>query len=109
MSPLFRKTQMIQAMAEVLEDGQVRMDEEMRKPKYRNYRGAEPVIELYVRVQPVNDPPFEAKMEAGISQAFLLKPGVRVQVRYDPGQRKPAILEDDLQAILARNPRLVKG
>jgi hypothetical protein len=47
-------------------------------------------------------------MKAGISKTFLLVTGVRVQVQYDPTNLKQVRIDDDPQAILARNPQLSK-
>ena len=79
---LFSKKQIVHAVAEVLEDGREKMNAEMKKPKYNNYAGREVFIDVAVRVQMENEPPFEAKMKVGLLKAFLLKPGVRVRVNY---------------------------
>ena len=50
----------------------------MKKLKYRRDYQNEPMMNISVRVQPANAPAFEAKMKAGISQTYLLKPGVCV-------------------------------
>ena len=96
------------ALAELIEDGRAIMNKEMKKAKYNDYRGAEPLFDIAVRVQPDNEPPFEAKMKAGLSKAYLLKPGVRVQVRYDAGTHAHLLLDDENQSILDRNPQLIK-
>jgi len=103
---LFGKNQTLQALAEVLEDGRERMNIEMKKPKFNNYSGPEVFLAVAVRVQPQNDPPYDAKMKVGLLKMYLLKQGVIVQVKYDP--RKPDSVEydDDPQALLERNPQL---
>jgi hypothetical protein len=106
MSPLFGKKQVVRALAEVLENGRAAADQEMQKIKYRNYRGAEPMLSIGVRVQPIDAPPFEASMQAGLGKSFLLMPGVRVQVSYDTHHPTQVRLEDEQQAILERNPQL---
>jgi len=108
MSFLFTKKQSVQALAELLEDGRAKAEQEMHKLKYKNYRGAEPTLEITVRVQPEGEPPFESKMKAGLSHAYLLKTGVKVQVQYNPGKQQQVTLDDDIQAILQRNPQLIK-
>ncbi len=108
MSFLFGKKQTLQALAEVLEDGREKANQEMKKAKYNEYAGAEPVLEISVRVLPENEPPFEAKMKAGLTKTYLLKPGVRLRVRYDPAKKQHVTLDDDNQAILDRNPQLIK-
>ena len=108
MNLLFGKKQNVKAFAEVLEDGRAVMNREMQKPKYREYKGAEPMLEIAVRVQPENEPPFEAKMRAGMSKSYLLIAGVRVQVTFDPNQKETVTLDDTNPAILARNPQLIK-
>ena len=119
---LFGKKQNVQALAELLEDGREIMDEEMKKPKYNNYSGREVFIDLAVRVQPENEPPFEANMTASLLKAYLLKPGIRVQVQYDPEkkeqvtphvslQRKETCgvtMQDEPAQILEPNPQLKK-
>jgi hypothetical protein len=106
---LFGKKQEVQALAEVLEDSRAKMNELMAKPKYRNYEGAEPTIEVLVRVEPTTEPAFEAKMKVGLTRSYLLKVGVRVQVKYDPAKQQQVTVDDDNQAILARNPQLTKS
>jgi hypothetical protein len=63
------------------------MNEEMKKPKYNNYSAREVFIDVAVRVQPKNEPSFEAKMKASLLKAYLLKQGVRVRVNYDPAKK----------------------
>ena len=105
---LFSKKETVQALAEVLEDGRALMNETMKKPKFNNYSGPEVKLEVAVRVQPQNEPTYEAKMKVGLLKMHLLKQGVIVRVKYDP--RKPAQVEydDEPQAILDRNPQLKK-
>jgi hypothetical protein len=108
MSFLFGKKQSIQSLAETLEDGRELMNAEMKKPKYNNYAGREVFIEVAVRVQPENEPPFESKMKVSLLKAYVLKPGVRVLVKYDPAKKEQVIMEDDPTQILERNPQLKK-
>lgn len=108
MNFFFKKKQTMQAFAEVLEDGRAITSQEMKKLKYRREYQHEPIIEIGVRVQPENEPPFEAKMKAGISQTFLLMPGVRVKVKYEPSQKQKVTLDDETQEILNRNPQMIK-
>jgi len=108
MKSLFGKNQSTHALAEVLEDGRAIMNREMQKPKYREYAGKEPMLEISVRVQPENEPPFEAKMKAGLTKSYLLIAGVRVQVTYDPNKKETVTMDDTNPAILARNPQLIK-
>ena len=105
---LFAKKQTVQALAEILEDGREKMNEEMKKPKFNNYSGPEVFLNVAVRVQPHDQPPYEAKMKVGLLQMYLLKQGVTVRVKYDP--RKPGQVEydDDPQSILERNSHLKK-
>jgi hypothetical protein len=108
MSFLFGKKQSVQAFAEVLEDGREIMNAEMKKPKYNNYAGREVFIEIPVRVQPDNDVPYEAKMKVSLLKAYLLKPGVRVRVKYDPAKKEQVTMDDEPAEILERNPQLKK-
>ena len=112
MSKLFGKKDKVQAAAEVLEDGEVLTNQEFSRMKYqgdthdRHFKP--PTIGVAVRVQPVDRPPFDAKMETGAETGILLKPGVSVQVEFDAADNDDVRLIDDLPAILARNPQLMK-
>ncbi len=108
MSFLFGKKRTVQALAEVLEDGRAKMNKEMEKSKYNNYSGSEPELKIAVRVLPDDGAPFEATMKAGLTKAFLLLPGVKILVAYKEGKAQRVELVDELQAILDRNPQLVK-
>lgn len=108
MNFLFGKKEEIQAMAEVLEDGREVMNQEMQKAKYNSYRGAEPMLEVKVRVQPKDDAPFESVMKVGMTKSFLLLKGVMVQVKYQKGKTQKVELDDDNQAILERNANILK-
>ena len=79
----------------------------MKKLKYRRDYQNEPMMNISVRVQPANEPAFEAKMKAGISQTYLLKPGMRVQVKYDLAQKQQVVLDDENRKILERNPQFL--
>lgn len=105
---LFSKKQIVHAVAEVLEVGREKMNAEMKKPKFNNYSGPEVFLELTVRVQPENEPSYEAKMKVGLLNMYLLKQGIIVRVKYDP--RKPGQVEfdDEPQSVLERNPQLKK-
>ena len=105
---LFGKKQIVQALSEVLEDGREKINAEMKKPKFKNYSGPEVFLDVAVRVQPQNEPPFEAKMKVGLLKMYLLKQGVVVQVKYDPRKRDFVEYDDEPQAILERNPQLMK-
>lgn len=108
MSFLFGKKQTVQALAVTLEDGREIANREITKLKYRRDYQNEPMFDILVRVEPLNEPSFEAKMKTGISKTFLLVSGVRVQVQYDPSNHKQVTIDDEPQSILARNPQLSK-
>ena len=108
MAPLFGRREAKHAFAEVLEDAEEISRNAMSSPKYNRYRGAEPMFDVAVRVEPDDGPPYQATMEAGLSVTFLLKPGVRVAVGYDPSKPQHVTLEDGVQAVLDRNPQLKK-
>ncbi len=108
MSFLFGKKKSVQSMAEVLEDGREMMNTEMKKPKYSNYSGREVFIDVAVRVQPDDEAPYEAEMKVSLLSAYLLKPGVRVRVKYDPTKKEQVTMDDETPAILERNPQLKK-
>ena len=105
---LFFKKQTVQAMAEVLEDGREKMNTEMKKPKFNNYSGPEVFLDLTVRVQPQDQPAYEAKMKVGLLHMHLLKQGVLVRVKYDPRKPERVEYDDDPQAIFERNLQLKK-
>lgn len=108
MNFLFGKKEEMQAMAEVLEDGREVMNREMAKPKYNSYKGAEPMLEVKVRVQPKDDAPFESVMKVGMTKSFLLLQGVMVKVKYQKGKNQKVELDDDNQIILERNAKILK-
>jgi hypothetical protein len=108
MNFLFGKKQSVQALAEVLEDGREKMNLEMKKSKFNNYSGPEVFLDVAVRVQPQNEPPYDAKMKVGLLKMYLLKPGVMVRVKYDPHKPEQVEYDDDPQEILGRNPQLKK-
>jgi hypothetical protein len=105
---LFGKKQSVRSLAEVLEDGRELMNTEMKKPKYNNYSGREVFIDVAVRIQPENEMPYETKMKVSLLKAYLLKPGVRVMVKYDPAKKDQVSMDDEAPAILERNPQLKK-
>ena len=47
-------------------------------------------------------------MKVSLLKAYLLKPGVRVQVKYDPAKKEQVTMDDEAPAILERNPQLKK-
>jgi len=108
MSFLFGKKQNIQSLAEVLEDGREKMNAEMKKPKYNNYAGREVFMDVAVRVQPDNELPYDATLKVSLLKAYLLKPGVRVRVKYDPAKKEQVTMDDEPAEILERNPQLKK-
>lgn len=107
---IFGKPQEVQAMAVTLENGRDVASAEMKKLKNfrdpRSFYGDHITYEIAVRVEPPNDPPFEAKMKTPNSKAYLLSPGVRVQVKYDPKKPGTVTFDDDPKALQARNPQL---
>jgi hypothetical protein len=102
----FLKKQTKRAIAEVLENGEAKANAFMSR--IGGYEGAEVFVDVAVRVQPDDGPPFEAVMKAGLLKCFLIKPGVRVMVEYDSRRKENVKLADELPAILERNPQLKK-
>jgi hypothetical protein len=107
MDLLFRKQTKV-SLAQVLEDARQITNEEMKKPKYKNYRGPDVFVKIKVKVQPDDSPPVEAELKASILETFLLLPGVVVRVKYDPRHPEDVELDDEPQTILDRNPQLKK-
>ncbi len=101
-----KKTQ--PALATMLENGREIGEREFQKMSPRRVYHGEPTVEIAVRVEPPDEPSFEAKMRTGVSLTFLLLKGVRVQVRYNPNHKSQVTIDDNHQAILARNPQLVR-
>ena len=110
MSFLFGKKQEVQAFAVTTENGREVASREMGKLKYArdplSRHGSDITYDIAVRVEPANEPAFEAKMKTPNNRAYLLSPGVRVQVKYDPGNRQKVTFDDEPKDIRARNPQL---
>jgi hypothetical protein len=47
-------------------------------------------------------------MKVSLLNAYLLKPGVRVRVNYDPAKKEQVTMDDEANQILERNPQLKK-
>lgn len=56
------------------------------------YGGGDVWLDPPVRVQPVNEPAFEAQMKCRPSQSVMLQKGGTVTVRYDPDNKNQVIL-----------------
>lgn len=108
MSFLVKKKLKVQAIATTLENGREILEKYASKFRLGTHYDQEFAFDILVRVEPALEPAFEARMKAGYSTIFLLLPGVRVQVVYDPADKKQVVIDDDPQAILARNPQLSK-
>jgi hypothetical protein len=111
---LFGYKQSLTALAEVIEDGRAKVNEETKKKIESSNSGDgglyfdNTTLQLAVRVLPENEEPFEAQMETGFTSAFLLKPGVQVLVKYNPKNKAEVSLVDDYNTIVGRNPQLIK-
>jgi hypothetical protein len=103
-----KKPASAQAFAVTLENGRDVANREMQKLKYNREYQNEPVFDIAVRVEPANEAPFESIMKAGLTKTYVLITGVRVQVKYDPAKKQQVTIDDEVPAILARNPQLVK-
>jgi hypothetical protein len=57
-------------------------------PGSGTYEGVDLLVDVRVRVEPDGEAAFEAKMKCRYSQAKRLKPGRRVNVKYDPRSRR---------------------
>ena len=82
------------------------MEEAGKRFQVREKWTAVPVFQIAVHVTPDGGPPFDARMETPLTVVDLIKPGVRVQVKYDPKHPEQVSLVDDVSAFLARNPEL---
>jgi hypothetical protein len=56
-----------------------------------SYDGLDLLVDVPVRVEPGGEAAFEAKMKCRLSQAKRLKPGRRVNVKFDPRTRRVAL------------------
>ncbi len=56
-----------------------------------SYDGVDLLVDVRVRVEPGEEAPFEARMKCRLSQAKRLKPGKRVNVKYDPRTKRVAL------------------
>jgi hypothetical protein len=56
-----------------------------------SYAGLDLLVDVRVRVDPGGEAPFEARMKCRLSQAKRMKPGKRVNVKYDPRTRRVAL------------------
>ncbi len=110
MNFLFGKRQEVQAFAVTLENGREIATREMGKIKYSRdplaRHGNTITYEIAVRVEPLNESPFEAKMKTPHSKVYLLSTGVRVQIKYDPQNKQKVTFDDDPHDIRTRNPQL---
>lgn len=109
MNFLFGSKKNTRSIAKVLEDGRAIAAAEMDRPKYRDYAGREPLIQVRVRVEPESGSPFETVMKAGLTLSYLLLPGVNVQVTFNASKNSDVVLDDTQEAILARNPQLLRN
>jgi hypothetical protein len=56
-----------------------------------SYDGLDLLVDVRVRVEPAGEAAFEARMKCRLSQAKRLRPGKRVNVKYDPRTRRVAL------------------
>ena len=63
---------------------------------------------MNVRVEPDHEAPYQARMKVSLLNAYLLKPGVRVGVKFDPAKKEQVTMDDQAAQILERNPQLKK-
>jgi len=64
------------------------------------YQGGDQWLELPVRVQPANEPSYEAKMKCRLTQIMPLRVDSEVPVRYDPEDKSKVVLIGDTISIL---------
>jgi len=66
------------------------------------YQGKDGWIDVQSEVHPADEVSFPANMTCRLSQALggLLEPGVTVNVRYDPKNKKRVLLMDDVTTML---------
>ncbi len=67
------------------------------------YQGRDGWIEVEVDVHPTDEASFKEKMKTRLSTALggMLEPGMRVNVRYDPKDRRRVLLADDVNQLLS--------
>jgi hypothetical protein len=67
------------------------------------YQGRDGWIDVLAQIHPSVEAEFEAKMKCRLSQALggMLEPGMKVNVKYDPKDKKRVLLVDDVNKLLS--------
>jgi hypothetical protein len=64
------------------------------------YQGKDGWIDFQAELLTEDGEQFQAKAKCRLSQSFGMEPGMKVNVRYDPNDRKHVVLVDDVQTLL---------
>ena len=109
MNFLFKKKPNLKpAEAICLQDGRELATQWSLKNRHNGPFKKEPTFEILVRVETQEDGAFESQMVFPLSLHFVLVSGVRVRVEYDPLNHSKVTSADTNQAILDRNPQIIK-
>jgi hypothetical protein len=65
-----------------------------------NYEGPDAWVDIRARVEAPGTTPFEGALKARLSQVAVVRPGLRVNVKYDLKDPRRAVLVDDIPTIL---------
>ena len=67
------------------------------------YQGRDGWIDFQAQIHPSAEASFEARVKCRLSQALggMLEPGMKVNVKYDPKNRKRVLLVDDVNKLLS--------
>jgi hypothetical protein len=68
----------------------------------QGYEGRDMWLEVTARIEPADQPPFEAKMKCQLTQIVfgMLEAGMTVNAKYDPVHKDRVVLVDDQQTLL---------
>jgi len=64
-----------------------------------SYRGRDGWLDIDVKVEPIDDLPFDGKMKCRLSTSMALTRGMTVNIRYDPKDKSKILLMDDINKL----------
>jgi hypothetical protein len=65
------------------------------------YEGRDGWVDVRAQIETVVDGQFEAKVQCRLSTSLAVKPGLRVNVKYDPGHKEHVLLTDDFNTLMS--------
>src|SRR5688572_21081826 len=68
----------------------------------KGYEGSDMWLDVTARIEPADEPSFEAGMKCQLSQIVfgMLEAGMTVNAKYDPAHKERVVLVDDQNALL---------